>query len=104
MTSSKLTSVEVLERALELFGPDGERWANKSPIGDEHCSVTALAKIAVLLSPSYMKAKSLVRRGAGLKDSESLSYWNDAHTFPEVRAAFLKAIELAKAEQEAAHV
>ena len=103
-SSSKLTSVEVLEKALELLGPNGENWVNEAPDWDKHCCVTAIDTVGD--NRSQEKAKSFLRRVINSNVCSLISRWNDApeRTFPEVRAAFLKAIELAKAEQEAAHV
>jgi len=104
-SSSKLTTVEVLERALELLGPDGKYWVNSLPMRTcDFCVVTAVSAAC----PTYSIAPALakIREAAGLSKHAAVDIWNDApeRTFPEVRAAFLKAIALAKAEQGAAHV
>ena len=104
-SSSQLTTVEVLTKALELLGPKGQHWVNSLPIRPcDFCVVTACGAAC----PTYSIAPALdkFREAIGLSKYAAVDNWNDApeRTFPEVRAAFLKAIELAKAEQEAAHV
>jgi hypothetical protein len=90
----------VLRRALELLGPNGERWI-QGRLGDKSacCSVGA-----IWFSANDVGSEAGARRHlAKVVRAEDIAKWNDAHsrTFPEVKAAFEKAIVLAEQEEGA---
>ena len=90
------TPAQILRDALELLGADGERWwhprCGKAMDGRD-CAYTALK------ADTNEVASAILCRVAGVNSLFSLWEWNDDpdRTWPEVRAAFLKAIELAEA-------
>ena len=92
-------TAERLRKALALFGPNGEKWVNRLPGNNEYCSVTACAEADP--TTSFLSATDLLCSVVGLGEFEVLQRWNDApeRTWPEVKAAFEKAIELAEASR-----
>ena len=103
-----MKSSEVLTKALELLGPNGELWCKSLP-GVEwpvagNCASTACGMADTPEGYQSWKARTYLARAIGIPALETHSQihgWNDApeRTFPEVRAAFEKAIELAKSEE-----
>jgi hypothetical protein len=102
--TQQLPASEVLKLALEKLGPNGGDWAQVKGGDYEcddagHCARTAINSVRGLktrLAIHYFK----LAIGVDASDGEfwPIYQWNDApeRTFPEVKAAFLKAIELAK--------
>lgn len=91
------TKKELLQEALTLLGPNGEHWVGHCPYEPgKHCALTATAKAEgrseELRSFLY---KALHELGFKKYDDDSISRYNDSHTFPEVKALFERAIELA---------
>jgi hypothetical protein len=101
---------EVLERALEKLGPNGEHWTQGSYHRDKngkqcgprdaekHCAVGALWMIVhdaglVANAIPYL-TRAFTSEPTQLNDHE----WTD---FPVIRAGFLKAIELARKQEQA---
>lgn len=91
-----IKSKTVLKRALKLFGPNGERWGKRYyKSNDKFCSLGAIretissAQFFILYTP----VKSLLQDVVG----GNVIAWNDnpIRKWPEVKAAFEKAIELA---------
>ena len=112
-----MKSSEVLEKALELLGPNGEHWTVGTSYRDEHgdaiyredpkrelfascCVSAAIVRSEAPKNRHYSRSRAwkLFEQVIGSKD---VPEWNDApeRSWPEVRAAFLKAIELAKSEE-----
>lgn len=85
---------QILRDSLELLGPNGERWGQ----GASRRERGQMCPIDVLGSCAY-KETTLLRRAIGLECGTYIADWNDSPSrhWPEVRQAFLKAIELAEA-------
>ena len=88
---------EVLRNALALFGPDGQKWIDRCPPPSKHCSVTAIYA-AANTGREVSDCMDALYGAADVSAFSWLGAWNDNHTWPEVKAAFEKAIavELAK--------
>lgn len=103
-TAERTTTAEVLRRALALLP---NTWVNTYPDEDagEHCAITAINEVA----RGGKRAKQFLCEAIGEQaDSRYvaaldvvIAEWNDApeRTWPEVKAAFEKAIELAEASR-----
>lgn len=87
------TVKEQLQAALKLFGPNGENWVPRCPETEaQHCAVTACSVIS-----AYDKSTlwTLLEKQLPNKNV-ALATFNDAHTFPEVKALFERAIAAAE--------
>lgn len=107
-TAERMTTAEVLRKALELLGPNGEHWCQGRYFdGDKACMQGATRVAAQELSQrteAFLHiAKCTERLMEVLPTCEGnpIARWNDApeRTWPEVKAAFEKAIALAEATQ-----
>src|SRR5262249_52786701 len=98
-----------LEKALHLLGPNGENWTQGIFNSPKECAVSCVARVV----PKDNTEDTTLRWAAwdflypamGINmPNGCISEWNDApgQTFPEIEAAFLKAIELAKADEASA--
>jgi hypothetical protein len=82
---------EILQGALALFGPNGENWVGRFPRSGEECTVTAIARAS---GRAEGAADSSWRAFSEINNIDtSLGIWNDNSTWPEVKAAFEKAID-----------
>ena len=90
------TPAQILRDALELLGPEGVHWVRGYPCGDRMCCLSAIYGEWFRNQLSTGKAEGIFSR---VISDRFISRWNDApgRTWPEIRAAFLKAIELAEA-------
>jgi hypothetical protein len=95
-----MSTAEVLEKALELLGPNGENWQQGWSGIQGECMVTCISRIVPGDTGNRLRwdAWKFLYPAAGITGCECISAWNDAEgrTWPEVKAAFQKAIELAK--------
>jgi hypothetical protein len=93
--------------ALEKLGPNGENWIqgteNVMRHGDKFCAWTAIynAHNPPVFSSLSQEEHSRYLGLFGFESHPALYRWNDApeRTFSEVKAAFERAIELAKAAE-----
>jgi len=88
----------VLRKALAAFGPNGENWVRgHGGLGNKCCSVTAFMRSG---SPLYVghsdEGYQILCRVTGAKIG-FLGDWNDKQTWPQIKAAYEKAIQLAEA-------
>lgn len=92
--------VEALEKALAAFGPNGENWAQgDKALTQPYCCVTlALSRIRTQDYEQVAKAQDVLWATMGLKTRLQAEKWNDTpeRTWPEVKAAYEKAIFLAQ--------
>lgn len=90
---------EVLRKALEAFGPNGEKWRQhqERDADGRMCSYGAIDYASGRDCYTRRQATDLVRDVLG---SPLLAYWNDqgARTFADVKALFEKAIAKAEAQ------
>jgi hypothetical protein len=95
---TKTQVAEALREALASFGPNGEKWVNRFPMGDgEYCAITAIP----VEEDMPLFDKCLYALGEAIDPANPNIYiggWNDRpeRTFAEVKAVYEKAI--AKAE------
>lgn len=82
------------EKALELFGPNGEHWVPRPPIesAGEKCSAQVFVEIEGSEGPAYRRMKASVRKNQGM----GLVSWNDSSTWPKVKAKFQRMARYAK--------
>lgn len=99
-----MTTEQVLTKALELLGPNGENWVKEQQYGPCYCMVTA---VQIAAGQSHAACLSKIPAYellciAAARDYGTLGMWNDhaRRTWPEVKAAFERAIELARQEQQ----
>lgn len=94
------TAADVLRRALELLGPNGEMWIQGNFLGvdAECCALGAIWKAAFRSDPEGLMEESGRRYLRKALNVINVADWNDApgRTFAEVKAAFEKAITLAE--------
>lgn len=95
---------EVLERALEKLGPNGEHWLQRKENdgAGNYCAMGALGDAVGGTSQDdydfYLETRDILKAavGTGYLRSE----WNDkARDFSEIRTGFLKAIALARKQE-----
>ena len=97
-------TAEVLRKALELLGPNGEHWCKERYFnGNKMCMQGATRRASLYADDSGFT--SALCTNALLKavpdcEGNPIARWNDApeRTWPEVKAAFEKAIGLAEAD------
>lgn len=90
---------EVLQKALEAFGPNGENWAKGMEALDRPKCCVTLAFSGVRGDTSealnfFLKCSGF---GEGYRSIQTAELWNDIpeRTWPEVKELFEKAIESA---------
>lgn len=90
---------EVLQAALESFGPNGKYWV-QGEMKCFHppfcCCATAIQRVDQLMKVRT-EAHALLFRAIGDSSIPTLAHWNDAmgRTWPEVKELFEKAIAAA---------
>lgn len=100
-----MTTSAFLQAALDAFGPDGERWGQKSSDGFLGCDIDCvhLAIHRVTDEPQFEPTLAAIARVLGVADDDidAIWDWNDApaRTFADVKALFQAAIAIAQ-EQE----
>jgi hypothetical protein len=92
---------DVLEMALAVFGPHGENWVKMAEGGQGHdmskkCASLAIGEQPVSQAP-IQRAKAILCDVIGI-DVMGIYSWNDTpeRTWPEVKAAYEKAIAAAR--------
>jgi hypothetical protein len=99
MTPHTKRASEVLREALKRLGPNGERWISGLHwSGGKTCAGNAIYECADRIPTVFEPAQEFFATaigGCGLRD---IWRWNDdpSRTWPEVEAAFQKAITLAE--------
>lgn len=90
-----MTTKEILQKALQLMGPDGENWVPRPPSICEYCALTAIYKASKCEASERMRAREHFLYTIGWS---KIGQWNDApgRTWDDVKQAFLKAIEAAQ--------
>jgi hypothetical protein len=105
--TQQLPASEVLRLALEKLGSNGEDWAQVKG-GDYECDDAGHCASTAINSVRGLKTRLAIHYftiaiGVDASDGElwPIYHWNDApeRTFPEVKAAFERAIALAKAAE-----
>jgi hypothetical protein len=99
--TQQLPASEVLRLALEKLGPNGEHWIKGAyKRGETYCARGAVF-YSVDEASSVTAPCGYLTRAVAASDLLPFENWNDApeRTFPEVKAAFEKAISLAKAAE-----
>ena len=98
-TAERMTTAEVLRKALELLGPNGTHWGRgEQCFGGKLCAGMAIDRA----NRGQYRVATLYKMLIPVLDSQGTPIgWNDApeRTWPEVKAAFEKAIELAEASR-----
>lgn len=90
---------DVLKKALEAFGPNGELWAQgtrKALSKPNCCSLTSFERaFKDSWFQPYQSGTAALRMALGVYDNTEIVEWNDypKRTFPEVKALFEKAIK-----------
>jgi hypothetical protein len=108
--TQQLPASEVLRLALEKLGPNGENWIKgalyTAADGFVDCDVTEAANFCSLGAIEAASGTTDIRKAEKYLSSAIHGWswvdnWNDAEerTFPEVKAAFEKAISLAKEDE-----
>ena len=96
-----MTTEQVLTKALDVLGPKGERWC-KGRYHTEygHCMQGAVHRVIPSDYDLQTKCWAAMISVLPPTDGNPIAWFNDdpERTWPEVKAAFLKAIELARAE------
>lgn len=93
-----LTPKEILQKALESFGPNGENWVKTaSQRGTERCMVTAIGNVLDSCAEEYITALQTLHEVV-LRQSNTHAFtsnFNDdpATTFADVKAVYQKAID-----------
>jgi hypothetical protein len=87
---------EVLQKAFEAFGPNGENWI-RGAAGDapQCCSVSAFDRagiFGIVRHNAYQFLSEVVGAKYGY-----LAEWNDTRTWPRVKSGWQKAIKEASA-------
>ena len=96
---SELTTVEILEAALERLGPNGERWFQGDANGPNgsRCALGAIDDGGRIefSGPIFSALTGMLEEAIG---GTAVVPWNDdpSRTFEDVRAAFQKAIRSEK--------
>lgn len=88
-----LTIKEILQRALEFFGPNGENWVQGHPdINTQACALIGISRVSDNEGDKD-QAKQCLRDVIG----GSIVEWNDARgrTWADVKTAYEQAIEAA---------
>lgn len=96
-----MKSSEILREALKKFGENGENWRSGRNNG-EYCSWGGIFAVVYGSAFAPWGAADQWAQKLGFNSAHQLFGWNDSEsrTFPEVKAAFLKAIELAEAAND----
>jgi hypothetical protein len=101
-----MNASEVLRKALELLGPNGENWCQHGyHFGDSHCMQGAVHLVTSDQRTRNKCWSAMVKVLPPFESGNPIARWNDdsAREWPDVEAAFRKAITLAE-QEEAAHV
>lgn len=107
-----MTTVEVLEKALERLGPNGENWTQGAFFRRNYSLCCPLGAIGLTLSNNtdfpfsarhqarFYLSLAIAGQATDAGEAYEIIRWNDiaSRKFPEVKSKFLEAIELAKSE------
>jgi hypothetical protein len=101
-----MTTKEILTRALQAFGPQGEQWTN-GILGEpyKHCALTMIGACVVnaggiLPDDQYCAIKAalfdaLPPEYSAPNEVRSIISYNDGHQWPDIKAWFERAIAAA---------